>query len=220
MFLDEPVDDVALGTVEDVAARRVCHAEGLGDVPQCRFPRGAIVAGVHRGQQHLLLAVGQQLVRLARVDLADVLDSEPDAQVVELVAEIREPASRCRHLPRRRPVLDVEGHLERHAGPPHREQRERVLRLYLEEGLVVVLPEQLDVLNVVAGLDNGYERQQVGGPIRKQREVLATTTAARNAAVALFIATGGFSNPNVLAVVPGFSFVSVVGAGILASAWR
>ena len=83
-----------------------------------------------------------------------------------------------------------------------------------------MFPEQLDVLNVVAGLDNSYERQQVGGPIRKQREVLATTTAARNAAVALFIATAGFSNPNVLAVVPGFSFVSVVGAGILASAWR
>ncbi|OTF01776.1 bile acid:sodium symporter family protein [Halorubrum sp. SD683] len=59
-----------------------------------------------------------------------------------------------------------------------------------------------------------------GGPVRERREVLATTTTARNAAVALFIATAGFSDPTVLTVVLGFSFVSVIGAGALASAWR
>ncbi|GGM75721.1 BASS family bile acid:Na+ symporter [Halarchaeum rubridurum] len=75
----------------------------------------------------------------------------------------------------------------------------------------------LSVAAVVVSLALGYV---FGGPIREQREVLATTTAARNAAIALFIATAGFSDPDVLAVVLGFSFVSVVGAGILASAWR
>jgi BASS family bile acid:Na+ symporter len=59
-----------------------------------------------------------------------------------------------------------------------------------------------------------------GGPLRERREVLSTTTTARNAAVALFIATAGFSNPDVLAVVLGFSFVSVVGAGAVAGRWR
>ncbi|MFD1514484.1 bile acid:sodium symporter family protein [Halomarina rubra] len=75
----------------------------------------------------------------------------------------------------------------------------------------------LSAAAVVISLALGYV---FGGPIRTQREVLATTTAARNAAIALFIATAGFSNPNVLAVVLGFSFVSVVGAGILAGLWR
>ena len=92
MLLDEPVDDVALSAVEYVTTRRVRDTEGLGHVPQCGFPGGDIVAGFHRGQQDLLLAVGQQLVRLARVDLADVLDAEVDAQVVEVVAETREAA--------------------------------------------------------------------------------------------------------------------------------
>lgn len=55
-----------------------------------------------------------------------------------------------------------------------------------------------------------------GGPIRERREVLATTTTARNAAIALLVATAGFSNPDVLTVGLGFSFVSVVGAGGLA----
>ncbi|NIC00860.1 sodium symporter [Halobacterium sp. R2-5] len=59
-----------------------------------------------------------------------------------------------------------------------------------------------------------------GGPIRERREVLATTTTARNAAIALFIATAGFSSPDVLTVVLAFSFVSVVGAGALAGVWR
>ena len=75
----------------------------------------------------------------------------------------------------------------------------------------------LSAAAVAVSLALGYV---FGGPIREQREVLATTTAARNAAIALFIATAGFSNPDVLTVVLGFSFVSVVGAGTLAGAWR
>ncbi|WP_339106182.1 bile acid:sodium symporter [Haloterrigena salinisoli] len=59
-----------------------------------------------------------------------------------------------------------------------------------------------------------------GGPIQERREVLATTTTARNAAIALFIATAGFSSPDVLSVVLAFSFISVIGAGVLASVCR
>ncbi|MFC6614253.1 bile acid:sodium symporter family protein [Halopenitus salinus] len=79
--------------------------------------------------------------------------------------------------------------------------------------------EMLAISAVAVGLSLalGY---LFGGPVRERREVLATTTAARNAAIALFIATAGFSNPDVLTVVLGFSFVSVVGAGTLAGAWR
>jgi BASS family bile acid:Na+ symporter len=50
--------------------------------------------------------------------------------------------------------------------------------------------------------------------------VLATTTAARNAAIALFIATTGFSDPNVLTTVLAFSFIGVVGSGLIAGVWR
>lgn len=60
----------------------------------------------------------------------------------------------------------------------------------------------------------------LGGPARSTREVLATTTAARNAAIALFIATTGFSNPGVLTVVLAFSFIGVVASGVLARLWR
>jgi BASS family bile acid:Na+ symporter len=60
----------------------------------------------------------------------------------------------------------------------------------------------------------------LGGPSRGTREVLATTTAARNAAIALFIATTGFSDPDVLTTVLAFSFIGVVGSGLLASVWR
>ncbi|WP_309138832.1 bile acid:sodium symporter family protein [Haloterrigena gelatinilytica] len=59
-----------------------------------------------------------------------------------------------------------------------------------------------------------------GGPMQDRREVLATTTAARNAAIALFIATTSFPDPDVLTVVLAFSFISVVGSGLLAAAWR
>jgi len=60
----------------------------------------------------------------------------------------------------------------------------------------------------------------LGGPTRGTREVLATTTAARNAAIALFIATTGFTDPNVLATVLAFSVIGVVGSGLIASVWR
>lgn len=75
----------------------------------------------------------------------------------------------------------------------------------------------LSAVVVAVSLALGYA---LGGPVRERREVLATTTTARNAAIALFIATAGFSNPDVLAVVLGFSFVSVVGAGGVAAVWR
>lgn len=75
----------------------------------------------------------------------------------------------------------------------------------------------ISAIAVVISLALGYA---FGGPTKERREVLATTTTARNAAIALFIATTGFSNPDVLAVVLGFSFISVIGAGILASVWR
>lgn len=70
---------------------------------------------------------------------------------------------------------------------------------------------------VVASLLLGYG---LGGPARDTREVLATTTAARNAAIALFIATTSFSDPDVLLLVLAFSFIGVVLSGILAGIWR
>ncbi|NHN42879.1 sodium symporter [Halorubellus sp. JP-L1] len=75
----------------------------------------------------------------------------------------------------------------------------------------------LSTVAVVASLVLGYG---LGGPARATREVLATTTAARNAAIALFIATTAFSDPNVLTTVLAFSFIGVVGSGLLASVWR
>jgi len=75
----------------------------------------------------------------------------------------------------------------------------------------------LSAVAVGASLVLGY---WLGGPTRGTREVLATTTAARNAAIALFIATTGFSNPNVLTTVLAFSFIGVVGSGLIASVWR
>lgn len=75
----------------------------------------------------------------------------------------------------------------------------------------------LSAVAVGASLVIGY---CLGGPAQGTREVLATTTAARNAAIALFIATTGFSNPNVLTTVLAFSFIGVVGSGLIASVWR
>ncbi|MUW15174.1 sodium symporter [Halorubrum sp. CBA1125] len=75
----------------------------------------------------------------------------------------------------------------------------------------------LSAVAVGASLVLGY---WLGGPAQGTREVLATTTAARNAAIALFIATTGFSNPNVLTTVLAFSFIGVVGSGLIASVWR
>lgn len=70
---------------------------------------------------------------------------------------------------------------------------------------------------VIASLLLGYG---LGGPTLETQEVLATTTAARNTAVALFIATTGFSDPNVLTTVLGFSFIGAVGSGLIVSVWR
>jgi BASS family bile acid:Na+ symporter len=75
----------------------------------------------------------------------------------------------------------------------------------------------LSAVAVGASLALGYG---LGGPARGTREVLATTTAARNAAIALFIATTGFSDPNVLTTVLAFSFIGVVGSGLIAGVWR
>jgi BASS family bile acid:Na+ symporter len=59
-----------------------------------------------------------------------------------------------------------------------------------------------------------------GGPTRDTREVLSTTTAARNAAIALFIATTSFTDLDVLTVVLAFSFIGVVASGLIAGVWR
>ncbi|GAA0681994.1 bile acid:sodium symporter family protein [Natronoarchaeum mannanilyticum] len=75
----------------------------------------------------------------------------------------------------------------------------------------------ISVAVVGVSLSLGY---LLGGPARTTREVLATTTAARNAAIALFIATTGFSDPKVLTVVLVFSFICVVGSGLIAGLWR
>jgi len=70
---------------------------------------------------------------------------------------------------------------------------------------------------VAASLLAGYV---LGGPARSTREVLATTTAARNAAIALFVATAGFSDPDVLTAVLAFSVIGVVVSAMLAAVWR
>lgn len=69
---------------------------------------------------------------------------------------------------------------------------------------------------VVVSLLLGYV---LGGPAQGGREVLATTTAARNAAIALFIATTSFSDPDVLTTVLAFSFIGVVGSALISSIW-
>ncbi|WP_049892395.1 bile acid:sodium symporter family protein [Natronococcus amylolyticus] len=75
----------------------------------------------------------------------------------------------------------------------------------------------ISVVIIAGSLLLGYV---LGGPGRNTREVLATTTAARNAAIALFIATTSFSDPDVLMVVLAFSFIGVVLSGLLAGKWR
>lgn len=74
----------------------------------------------------------------------------------------------------------------------------------------------VSIVIVAASLLLGYV---LGGPARTRREVLATTTAARNAAIALFIATTSFSDPDVLTIVLAFSFIGVVGSAVLAKIW-
>jgi BASS family bile acid:Na+ symporter len=74
----------------------------------------------------------------------------------------------------------------------------------------------ISALIVAASLLFGYS---LGGSSRNKREVLATTTAARKAAIALFIATTSFSDPNVLTMVLAFSFIGVVESAGIASIW-
>jgi len=94
-----------------------------------------------------------------------------------------------------------------------------LLVVYSDELASLVGTGTLGISAVAVGVSLGLG-YLLGGPIRERREVLATTTTARNAAIALFIATAGFSNPAVLAVVLGFSTVGVVGSGVLAGVWR
>ena len=83
-------------------------------------------------------------------------------------------------------------------------------------GLVGTGTIAISVLVVGGSLLLGYG---FGGPARPTREVLATTTAARTAAVALLIATT-FSSQRVLTVIVAFSLVSVGMSGIIAGKWR
>lgn len=94
-----------------------------------------------------------------------------------------------------------------------------LLAAYSNEMLALVGTGTLfvSVVVIAASLVLGYV---LGGPGRNTREVLSTTTAARNAAIALFIATTSFSDPDVLMVVLAFSFIGVVLSGLLAGAWR
>lgn len=59
----------------------------------------------------------------------------------------------------------------------------------------------------------------LGGPARSTREVLATTTAARNVAIALLIATTSFPEPAVLTIIVAFGLLSLVVSGPVASVW-
>ncbi|WP_225336427.1 bile acid:sodium symporter family protein [Halomicrobium urmianum] len=70
---------------------------------------------------------------------------------------------------------------------------------------------------VVGSMVAGYAS---GGPDRSMREALATSTTARNAAVALLVATTSFPSPAVFVTIVAFSLVSVAVPGIAAGAWR
>lgn len=78
-------------------------------------------------------------------------------------------------------------------------------------------PLVLSTVVVVGALLLGYV---VGGPARGTRKVLATTTATRNSAIALVIATTSFPSPVVLTVIISFGLVSVVLSGALVGGWR
>jgi len=69
---------------------------------------------------------------------------------------------------------------------------------------------------VVGSLLLGYA---LGGPAKSTREVLATTTAARNVAIALLIATTNFTEPAVLTIIVAFGLLSLVVSGPVASLW-
>ncbi|GAA0526483.1 bile acid:Na+ symporter, BASS family [Halorubrum aquaticum] len=74
----------------------------------------------------------------------------------------------------------------------------------------------ISVVVVVGSLLLGYA---LGGPEKSTREVLATTTAARNVAIALLIATTSFRDPGVLTITVAFGLVSLVVSGPVASLW-
>lgn len=59
----------------------------------------------------------------------------------------------------------------------------------------------------------------LGGPSKRTRQVLATTTAVRNAAIALLIATTNFADPSILTMIVAFSVISVLVSGVLAGEW-
>lgn len=72
------------------------------------------------------------------------------------------------------------------------------------------------IVVVVGALLLGYA---LGGPGKSTREVLATTTAARNVAIALLIATTSFRDPSVLTIIVAFGLVSLVISGPVAGLW-
>jgi len=74
----------------------------------------------------------------------------------------------------------------------------------------------ISVAVVGAALLLGYA---LGGPGKGTREVLATTTAARNVAIALLIATTSFRDPGVLTIIVAFGLLSLVISGPVASFW-
>ncbi|WP_248898373.1 hypothetical protein [Haloplanus halobius] len=74
----------------------------------------------------------------------------------------------------------------------------------------------ISVAVVGAALLLGYA---LGGPGKGTREVLATTTAARNVAIALLIATTSFRDPGVLTIIVAFGLLSLVISGPVASLW-
>ncbi len=74
----------------------------------------------------------------------------------------------------------------------------------------------ISVAVVVGSLLLGYS---LGGPAKHTREVLATTTAARNVAIALLIGTTSFHDPGVLTIIVAFGLISLVISGPVASLW-
>lgn len=73
------------------------------------------------------------------------------------------------------------------------------------------------VIAVVGGaLLLGYA---VGGPAKRTRRVLATTTAVRNGAIALLIAATIFADPSILTMIVTVSIISVLASGVLAGEW-
>lgn len=74
----------------------------------------------------------------------------------------------------------------------------------------------ISVAVVVGSLLLGYA---LGGPAKSTREVLSTTTAARNVAIALLIATTSFRDPSTLTIIVAFGLVSLVISGPIAKRW-